>query len=95
MHEKGLGPKRNLSEAQRFYRKTMEQNADAYYPAILALTKVRLEAFLEDFILSARVFTSETIYPRHTADSVWDLFFITILAGLMGILFRIRRNRAA
>jgi hypothetical protein len=99
MREKGLGSKRNLSAAQRFYRMTLEQNANAFYPAILALAKARLEAFVEGFIASVQILTVEAIYridiSNDIVDSVWNIVSVALFTGLMGILFRLRRNRAA
>ena len=96
MHENGLGVKRDLRAAERFYRMALQRSAEAYYPAVLALVKVRLEAFGRDFILSARFSTKGKFSTTDSPDdSVWDLLFVTLFTGLVGILLRIRRHRAA
>ncbi|CAF4252753.1 unnamed protein product [Rotaria socialis] len=110
MHEKGLGLKRDIHLAKRFYDMAAETSADAYLPVSIVLFKLHLELLWEKF--SALFFSSSTepiptssttpstvdVGDNHSTsielDSSWDLYLMAALLGLIGALYTIRRQRA-
>ena len=91
MHELGHGMKQDIHLAKRFYDMAAETSTDAKVPVALALTKLSVVfAFKswQDFkvILSPDTMAKLELY--------WDLYLITVLLGLLGILLFVRRPRA-
>ncbi|CAF4107065.1 unnamed protein product [Rotaria magnacalcarata] len=66
MHEKGLGLKRDIHLAKRFYDMAAETSADAYLPVSIVLFKLHLELLLEKFIA---LFFSSSTEPIPTAST--------------------------
>jgi SEL1 protein len=103
MHEKGLGLKRDIHLAKRFYDMAAETSVDAYLPVSIVLFKLHLE-FLWENLYS--IFSSTPSTPTATTstneeqstidlDSSWDLYLIAALLGLIGALYTMRRQRIA
>ena len=97
MHEKGLGLKRDIHLAKRFYDLAVETNADAYLPIAIVLIKLHLQMFIEKlFTFESENQAGEKINnpPIEDAESLWDLYLMAALLGLIGALYTIRRHRA-
>ena len=102
MHEKGLGLKRDIHLAKRFYDLAAETSTDAYLPVTIILFKLHLEILLEKF---SSLFSSTTTTTTKTEDtpsstslddddgSTWDLYLMIALLGLIAILYTMRRQR--
>uniref|UniRef100_A0A5K3F4I8 Ovule protein n=2 Tax=Mesocestoides corti TaxID=53468 RepID=A0A5K3F4I8_MESCO len=97
MHEQGLGFKRDLYLAKRFYDMAAETSSDAQIPAALALVKLSFH-FALDFLRKAPIIrwiadlfssSSDGATARNsevTMQMDWDFYIIPLLAGLLAIL---------
>ncbi|KAJ8880540.1 hypothetical protein PR048_017010 [Dryococelus australis] len=91
MHEKGLGMKQDVHLAKRCYDMAAETSADAKVPVALALTKLRLlfavkylhESRWQEWLLLLSL--DRLLGPN------WDLYLISLLVGLLGIVLYLRR----
>ncbi|XP_049811336.1 protein sel-1 homolog 1-like [Schistocerca nitens] len=91
MHEQGLGMRQDIHLAKRCYDMAAETSADAKVPVTLALMKLSI------------LFGLKYIREHHWQDwflllnldqifgSNWDLYLITTLVGLLGIVVYFRR----
>ncbi|CAF4188787.1 unnamed protein product, partial [Adineta steineri] len=123
MHEKGLGLKKDIHLAKRFYDMAAETSADAHLPVSIVLLKLHFELFWEKlystFFSSSSTESTTTTTPSTTTnthgttktrtatftnedhlatddnDSLWDLYLMAALLGLIGALYTMRRQRAA
>lgn len=107
MHEKGLGLKRDIHLAKRFYDLAAETSAEAYLPVTVILFKLNLELLLEKFYSifsssppssSSSSTTTTTENPDSPAvdlESTWDLYLMVVLLGLIALLYTMRRQRLA
>ena len=88
MHEKGLGLRRDIHLAKRFYDLAAEASADAYIPVTLALIKLNLLFYLEFF---ERKY--ETIFHQFSLfEADWDIYLMTLIAILIAIVYTFRRR---
>ncbi|CAF4351597.1 unnamed protein product [Adineta steineri] len=96
MYEKGLGLKRDLHLAKRFYDMAVEANSDAYLPVTIVLFKLYLESVYEKLFSNDKSTNKKETNspPSVDLDSLWDLYLIAALLGLIGALYTIRRQRA-
>lgn len=89
MHELGLGMKKDIHLAKRFYDLAAETNADAKIPVALALMKLQLiskfESLREDNVFKMLMGLDENI------ASNWDLYLITIITIFLGMIIYSRR----
>ena len=90
MHELGHGMKQDIHLAKRFYDMAAETSTDAKVPVALALAKLSFVfAFNsgKDFkvILGPELMAKLELY--------WDVYLITVLVGLLGVLVFARRPR--
>ena len=90
MHELGHGMKQDIHLAKRFYDMAAETSNDAKVPVALALAKLGFVFALKGWqdykvIISPDVLTKLELY--------WDLYLLTVLLGLLGILLFMRRPR--
>lgn len=89
MHEQGLGMKKDIHLAKRFYDLAAETNVDAKIPVALALLKLqfmyKIESLQEDNIFKLIMSLDENI------QSNWDLYLITIVTILLGMIIYSRR----
>lgn len=89
MHEQGLGMKKDIHLAKRFYDLAAETNADAKIPVALALMKLQLiykfESLREDNLFKMLMGLDENI------ASNWDLYLITVITIFLGMIIYSRR----
>lgn len=86
--------------AKRFYDMAVETNTDAYLPVAIVLLKLHFQSFFEMFFSStndkpATTVKKETNLPGEDFDSLWDLYLMAALLGLIGALYTIGRQRVA
>merc|ERR1711892_725952 len=90
MHELGLGMKRDFHLAKRFYDMAAETSVDAKVPVALALAKLAC-------VFSVRnIEDLKILIGPETLDSLelyWDLYLLTLLLGLLGLVMVLRRPR--
>ncbi|XP_035223111.1 protein sel-1 homolog 1-like isoform X1 [Stegodyphus dumicola] len=91
MHEQGLGMKRDIHLAKRYYDMAAETSSDAQVPVALALAKLGFVYSLQNIqelnfdALLPNVNLNKTLGPD------WDLYVMTTLAMLLGIVVYFRR----
>ncbi len=90
MHELGHGMKQDIHLAKRFYDMAAETSTDAKVPVALALAKLSFIFAVkswQDFkvILSPELLAKIELY--------WDVYLISVLIGLLGVLVFARRPR--
>lgn len=89
MHEQGLGMKKDIHLAKRFYDLAAETNADAKIPVALALMKLQFiykyESLREDNVFKMLMGLDENI------ASNWDLYLITVITIFLGMIIYSRR----
>ncbi|CAF1585343.1 unnamed protein product [Adineta ricciae] len=99
MHEKGLGLKRDLHLAKRFYDMAVETNIEAYLPVTIVLIKLQIESFFERLFSNSKSSSSTSPPPSKSPeekqttsvdiDTLWDLYLMAALLGLIGALYTI------
>ncbi|KAM7282211.1 protein sel-1 homolog 1 isoform X2 [Ixodes scapularis] len=91
MHEQGLGLKKDIHLAKRYYDMAAETSADAQVPVALALVKLGL---LYGFSY-LREQQWDRVLPKMSPSDVlgpdWDLYLMTVMALLLGVLAYFRR----
>ncbi|XP_068609694.1 protein sel-1 homolog 1 [Brachionichthys hirsutus] len=93
MHEKGLGIKRDVHLAKRFYDMAAEASPDAQVPVFLALCKLGLIytlQYLQDLNLNeliSQVDLDQVLGPE------WDLYLMTVIALLLGTVIAYRQRQ--
>lgn len=91
MHEQGLGLKRDFHLAKRYYDMAADSSADAHVPVALARLKLAIIYGLESMKkynwarLTSHVNVTKILGPD------WDLYLMTALALLLGLVVYIRR----
>ncbi|EDV43958.1 uncharacterized protein Dana_GF18742 [Drosophila ananassae] len=88
MHEQGLGMKKDWHLAKRLYDLAAETNSDAKVPVAIALFKLQMLAKIESIKESPYRFI---FYMDESIAANWDLYMITILTLLLGIIMYMRR----
>lgn len=87
MHENGLGMKKDIHLAKRFYDLAAETNADAKIPVALALMKLQMiykwESLREDNFF-------KLVFHENIASN-WDLYLITVITIFLGMIIYSRR----
>lgn len=91
MHEQGLGMQQDIHLAKRCYDMAAETSADAKVPVTLALMKLSLlfsmkyfqESRWQEWLLLFNL--DQSLGPN------WDMYLITMLVGLLGIVVYFRR----
>ncbi|XP_077493920.1 HMG-coA reductase degradation 3 isoform X2 [Amblyomma americanum] len=89
MHEQGLGLKKDIHLAKRYYDMAAETSADAQLPVALALVKLGLLygfAYLKEWDKLLPKFS-----PSDALGPDWDLYVMTVMAILLGVLVYFRR----
>ena len=88
MHEQGLGIKQDIHLAKRFYDMAAETSVDAAIPVWLAMGKLSVLFFLE-------ALREQPLFQLLSLDSAlgpdWDIYLMSFLAGLLGLIFLLRR----
>merc|ERR1712242_284917 len=90
MHELGLGMKRDIHLAKRFYDMAAETSVDAKVPVALALAKLAVVFAVKNLEELKILIGPETM---DSLQSYWDLYLLSLLLGLLGILMLLRRPR--
>lgn len=90
MHELGAGMKQDIHLAKRFYDMAAETSTDAKVPVALALAKLSFVFALKSW-QDFKVILSPDLLAR--IELYWDIYLITVLIGLLGILVFVRRPR--
>ncbi len=90
MHENGLGLRKDMHLAKRFYDLALETSAEAYIPVVLALFKLNILFYLEDIIKNDKY--DILLNPSLYFGDLWDIYLMTILAGIITAIYFIRRN---
>ncbi len=88
MHEKGLGLRRDIHLAKRFYDLAAEASTDAYIPVSLALIKLSFLFYLELFERKyENLFNQFSLF-----ESDWDVYLMFLIAILISITYGLRRR---
>lgn len=90
MHENGLGLRRDMHLAKRFYDMASETSSEAHVPVILALFKLKILFYLDDFLKNNSLdflFNPDQYYGEY-----WDIYLMTVLAGFISIIYLMRRQ---
>jgi len=87
MHENGLGLKKDLHLAKRFYDMAFDTSVEAHLPVTLALFKLNLIFYLE------KLFKPSLIEILLNTDEFWDVYLMTCIAGLITIVYLLMRQR--
>lgn len=90
MHELGLGMKRDIHLAKRFYDMAAETSVDAKVPVALALAKLAL-VFAVKNVEDLRILIGPETWDN--MELYWDLYLLTVLLGLLGLVMVLRRPR--
>nr|VZI23676.1 unnamed protein product [Spirometra erinaceieuropaei] len=109
MHEQGLGFKRDIHLAKRFYDMAAAASTDAQLPVALALAKLSIYFALEYLRKFAPIRAIFNVFPtsKGAEDSVdsptgsrpistrmdWDFYAIPLLAGMLAILLFFMRHQ--
>jgi SEL1 protein len=90
MHENGLGLRKDMHLAKRFYDMASETSSEAYVPVALALFKLNIFFYLEGtFKQNYFEFLS---HPSYYFGNLWDIYLMTVLAGIITLMYFIRRR---
>lgn len=90
MHEQGLGLKKDFYLAKRYYDQAADSSYDASIPVLLAKIKLYTVYFFERISeLSFEDLLVDTI--DYIVFEEWDLYLLTFLVVLLGLI--LRRNR--
>jgi len=93
MHEQGLGLKQDLHLAKRFYDMAAETSVDAKIPVALALLKLSFMTTLQSFGALDGSGNGEIslLQPLLAFGPNWDLYLLTVLVGILGLMIYFRR----
>jgi len=92
MHELGHGMPQDIHLAKRFYDMAAETSTDAKVPVALALAKLALTFAVNNWQNYKIVLSPETWAKL---ELYWDLYLLTLLVGVLGIVIFVRRPAAA
>ncbi|GFT47981.1 protein sel-1 homolog 1 [Nephila pilipes] len=92
MHEQGLGMKKDIHLAKRYYDLAAETSSDAQVPVALALAKLGVLYSLQHI----QELNFDALLPHINLNKIlgpdWDLYIMTTLAMLLGIVVYFRRG---
>jgi len=96
MHEQGFGLKKDIHLAKRFYDMAAEASPDAQFPVYMALMKLAFHFSLEWLQMNYRFwdrFDTDQVWVKTVQylGPEWDVYIISLLAGLLVILLLFRR----
>jgi len=100
MHEQGLGLKQDLHLAKRFYDMAAETSVDAKFPVALALFKLSFMTTLQSLGaidgrgnggVGSSIDSLGFLQPLFALGPNWDLYLLTVLVGVLGVLVYFRR----
>ena len=94
MHELGHGMPKDIHLAKRFYDMAAETSTDAKVPVAMALAKLGLNFAINNWPYTLTSF-KVTISPETWAklELYWDIYLLTLLVGLLGVVLIVRRPR--
>ena len=95
MHELGHGMPKDIHLAKRFYDMAAETSTDAKVPVAIALAKLGLNFALSNWpysVQSFKITISPDLYAK--LELYWDIYLLTLLVGLLGVVLLVRRPRA-
>lgn len=94
MHELGHGMPKDIHLAKRFYDMAAETSTDAKVPVAMALAKLGFNFAISNWPYSFQSF-KVTISPEIYAklELYWDIYLLTLLVGLLGLVLLVRRPR--
>ena len=95
MHELGHGIPKDIHLAKRFYDMAAETSTDAKVPVAIALAKLGIGFALSNWpytVQSFKITISPDIYAK--LELYWDIYLLTVLVGLLGLVLLVRRPRA-
>lgn len=91
MHEQGLGMKRDIHLAKRYYDMAAETSSDAQVPVALALAKLGVVYSMQHI----QELNFDALLPTINLNKIlgpdWDLYVMTTLAVLLGVVVYFRR----
>jgi SEL1 protein len=94
MHENGLGLRKDMHLAKRFYDMASETSGEAAVPVALALFKLNLLFYFENLLKNN--LNDLLFFPSHYFDnsisSNWDIYLMAILGGLISFIYLFRRR---
>lgn len=91
MHENGLGLRRDMHLAKRFYDMALETSSEAHVPVMLALCKLNVLFVLDELLKN---YSLETLLsPSAMFGELWDIYLMTVLAGFFSIVYLLRRRQ--
>ncbi|XP_042906685.1 protein sel-1 homolog 1 [Parasteatoda tepidariorum] len=92
MHEQGLGMKKDIHLAKRYYDQAAETSTDAQVPVALALAKLGIVYSLQHI----QELNFDALLPNINMNNIlgpdWDLYIMTTLAVLLGVVVYFRRG---
>ena len=94
MHENGLGLRRDMHLAKRFYDMALETSSEAHFPVTLALLKLNILFLTEDLLKNyslERIFTQPVLMELF--GELWDIYLMIVLVGAFSALYLLRRHR--
>jgi SEL1 protein len=94
MHENGLGLRRDMHLAKRFYDMALETSSEAHFPVTLALLKLNILFLTEDLLKNyslERIFTQPVLMELF--GELWDIYLMIVLVGAFAALYLLRRHR--
>ena len=90
MHEKGLGLRKDMHLAKRFYDLASETSAEAQVPVALALIKLNFLFLVEDLLKNE--YLGFLTAPNQYFGNYWDIYLMTVLAGILTFMYFLRRR---
>lgn len=90
MHENGLGLRKDMHLAKRFYDMASETSAEAHVPVALALLKLNVLFYFEN-VLKQNYFDL-LVHPAQYFGDLWDIYLMTLLAGIITFMYFLRRR---
>jgi SEL1 protein len=92
MHENGLGLRKDMHLAKRFYDMAAETSVEAYVPVTLALLKLNILFYLDNSLFAKSTYLNLVTHPSHYFGQLWDIYLMTVLAGIITLLYFVRRR---
>lgn len=105
MHELGLGVPLDFHLAKRFYDMALETDQEAYVPATVALWKLRLKTWLDNWTSDKPQTSTEQSAPSaqpaalahgpHWTDSLWPFedVLLVVLCGALAVVIYLRAGQ--
>lgn len=92
MHENGLGLRKDMHLAKRFYDMASETSADAHVPVALALFKLSLMFYFDGWFAKYGFVSDLLKNPSSYFGTTWDIYLMSFLAGLITFMYFLRRR---